>query len=584
MAKARTTEDATTAYARSVVDGATLTGRLVKLAAERHLRDLEEGPARGLKWDAQAARRVIGFFALLNLPTGGKFKLQPSQAFIVGSIFGWKIRSELRDQPAGAWVRRFVTAYVEQGKGQGKTPMAATIGLYGLWMDGEAAAEIYCCAAKEDQALIAFKDAKAILRETPALGARFDAGQKNIAHLPSGSFMRPVSADGGRLSGHRPSMVIADELHEHASDKVIGMLRAGFKFRTQPLLLATTNSGFDKETVCGVYHDHSEKVLTGALPDDTWFAYVCTLDPCQKHREEGKTQPVDGCPDCDDWRDEAVWEKANPCLGTIIRKDYLRREVEGAKNRPTEEGRVKRLNFCLWTAGETSWLPAELWSRGKRPIDVADLEGRECYGGLDVASKIDVTAFVLCFPNYPEPGCYALLPMFWIPEKTAASRQQKDGIPWEVWEREGLVNFSPGETIHPDLIEEAVKDAFNRYCLRSVRYDKWNAEQMRIHLQEDGIEMIVFEQTPRNYNEPCKEWERLLLLGNLIHGDHPVMNWMASNAVVAPDSNGNVKPMKPSHHSPKKIDGICAGVMSFAGAMLSDSGWYTPGVLTDRER
>ncbi len=580
--------DPTTEYARAVVKGKIVAGRLVRLACARHLRDMKDGPARGLRWDKAAAARVLAFFACLRLPdrndlmTGMPlpFNVQPAQAFILGCLFGWKKASGYR---------RFQTAYIEKGKGNGKTPLVGGIGLYGLMGDSEEAPEIYCAATKEKQAEICFTDAKRIAERTPALAKRLAGGigKKNIADLASGGFLRPVSSDHRGASGPRPHMNLFDEIHEMAGSDLIAKMRAGVKSRNQPLNVEITNSGFDRQTVCWEHHEYSERVLRAENPDDpgfddSWFAYVCSLDPCQKHLEEGKGQPVDGCPDCDDWRDEAVWPKANPCLGAIIKPEYLHEQVKAAQGRPSEEGKVKRLNFCLWTEGETSWLPAELWARGARVFDAAALAGRQCCGGLDAASKLDVAAFVMCFPDFPEPGQYALLPRFWIPRATAETRQEADNVPWLVWERLGLVTLTPGDVIHPDAIEDAIKADHAAYNLRSIRYDPWNATQMALHLQEHGIEMVEFGQTLKNFNEPSKEWEGLLKEGRLIHGGQQVLNWMAGNVVVLTDNSGNIRPLKPAHGSPRKVDGIVAGVMALAGAMALGGGsvYESRGVMT----
>ncbi len=581
------TTDPATAYARGVVKGKIVAGRLVRLACERHLRDLKEGPARGLRWDGKAAARVLAFFACLRLPdrndaeTGAAlcFTVQPSQAFILGSIFGWKRVNGKR---------RFQTAYIEEGKGNGKTPLVGGIGAYGLVGDGEEAPEIYCAATKFDQAMICFTDAKRIMERTPALARRLadGIGKRNIADAISGGFLRPVSSDHRGASGPRPHMNLFDEIHEMEGSDLIAKMRAGVKSRTQPLNVEITNSGFDRHTVCWEHHEYSEKVLRATTPDaagfdDSWFAYVCTLDPCPAHIEEGKGQPVEGCSDCDDWRDEATWEKANPCLGAIITRDYLREQVKSALGRPSEEGKVKRLNFCIWTEGETAWLPVELWSRGARKFDPADLAGRECYGGLDMASKIDVAAFVLCFPDFPEEGMFAWLARFWIPEATAEIRQARDGVPWRLWERQGLVTLTPGDVIDPEAVAQEVEAAFQRYFLHEVRYDPWNATQMALQLQGLGVKMIEFGQTLKNFNEPCKLLESLLREGKLIHGGNPVLNWMASNVVVYTDANDNIRPLKPEHHSPKKVDGIVAGVMALAGALAQLPSVYdTRGVTT----
>lgn len=566
----------TTAYAHDVVAGRVLAGRLVRLACERHLRDLDEGHRRGIRFDESAASHVIGFVERYLRLAGGEhegkpFIPQPWQAFILGCLFGWK---------AADGFRRFRIAYVEAGKGNGKSPLTAAIGLYMLLADGEARAEVYAAATKKDQAMILFRDAVAMVDQSPALAAKLTkSGAKgrewNLAHIKSGSFFRPISSDDGQ-SGPRPHCGLIDEVHEHKNPLVIDMMRAGTKGRRQALIFEITNSGFDRASVCWRHHEYSVDILTRKRENDSWFAYVCGLDPCEAHRSEGKTQPVDGCPECDDFRDEGTWIKANPNLDVSVTRKYIREQVAEAEGMPSKEGTVRRLNFCWWTEGRTAWLPPDLWARGAGAIETKHLPGMKCYGGLDVATKTDVAAFVLAFPHYPESGIITLVPQFWIPRETAQARQHFDGIPWLAWEREGWVHITDGDVIDLDVIEEAIKKASEDYSLKDVAFDEWNAAQIAAHLQTHGIKMVKFPQNLRNMNEPSKELEGRLKAGTLRHGSHPVLDWMAGNVQVVTDASGNIRPVKPEHNSPRKVDGIVAAVMAIGRAMLDTDNESVP--------
>lgn len=307
-------------YARSVLSGAEVAGPHVRNACRRHFDDLERGHERGLYFDDDAALRVFRFFEeRLKLSEGqfeGRpFKLHPSQAFKLGSLFGW-MRAD------GS--RRFRRAYVEEGKGNGKSPFAGGVGLYGLIADQEPGAQIYAAGAKKEQAGILFQDACKMVRAAPALNERlkFSGGmgrEFNIAHHKSQSFFRPISKDSGKSgSGPRPHFALCDEVHEHPDRSTMEMLERGFKFRRQPLLLMITNSGSDRNSICWEEHEHAVKVAAGTLApdeafsyvgeviDDTTFAWVCALDK-----------------DDDPLEDPTCWKKANPLLGTILTREYL---------------------------------------------------------------------------------------------------------------------------------------------------------------------------------------------------------------------------------------------------------------------
>lgn len=561
--------DRVRAYAESVTSGETRAGHLVVLACKRHLDDLGHGAARGLVWDQAAADHAVGFIEKCCRLAGGQhegkqFLLAPWQAFIVGSLFGWK-------GPDG--YRRFRTAYVEIGKGNGKSPLAAAVGLYMLTADNEPRAEVYAAATKRDQASILFRDAVAMVDQSPALSKRLlKSGAPSrewfLSYPSTGSFFRPIASDDGQ-SGPRPHCGLIDEVHEHKTGHVLDMMKKGTKGRTQALILEVTNSGHDRDSICWRHHEYTTDILTGAKPNDSWFGFVCGLDPCKEHLDEGHRQPVEGCEKCDDYRDERVWPKANPNLDVSVTTKYLREQVREAEGMPATEGLVKRLNFCMWTSTETSWISPVVWARGAGPIDRKELLGRRCFCGLDMASKIDLAAFAKLFPDYPQPGHYALTLHAWIPRKQAEFHEREGGIPYSLWEREGWVTITEGDVIDHDLIEEAIKSDSNSYEVDQIAYDTWNAVQTALHLQQHGLTMWEFTQNLRNFNEPTKLFEAMLREGKIHHGDNGLLTWMAGNVTVISDRSGNIRPVKPAHHSPKKVDGIVAAVMALGRAMVA---------------
>lgn len=327
-------------YCEQVLDGQIVTGRPVRWACERHLADLAKGEDRGLVWYEDLARTAIEFFhTILRLEDGRPFILAPFEAFIVGSLFGWYRYDGYR---------RFRTAYVELGKGSGKTPLGAGIGIYGLVADHEPSAEIYSAATSRDQASICFKDAKRMVEASPALQKRVEINMGNLAVLSTNSYFRPVSSEHKALDGKRVHIAIIDELHEHPSAIVVDKMRAGTKSRQNALLFEITNSGFDRNSVCWQHHDLSVKVLQGIVQNDAWFAYVASLDPCAVCQAEGRLDPNPECDQCDDWRDEQTWLKANPGLDVILPRQYLREQVAEAVSMPSKENIVRRLNFCQW--------------------------------------------------------------------------------------------------------------------------------------------------------------------------------------------------------------------------------------------
>jgi phage terminase large subunit-like protein len=548
--------DPVTHYATEVVARRIVAGPLVRLACQRHLDDLKNGPKRGLKWDPERSQWAINFFPeVLRLAegehAGQPFFLQPWQQFNVGSLFGWL-------GPDG--YRRFRTAYLEIGKGNGKSPMAAGIGLYMTCADGEAGAHCYAAATTREQADILFQDAVKMTDAAPALSEAISKSGKrkvfNLAHLVSGSFFRPVSAEHKGLDGKRVQFAALDEVHEHPTSMVVDKMRAGTKGRRQALIFEITNSGFDRNSVCWHHREYSEKVLQGTVENDSWFAFVCGLD-------EG-----------DDWKDEKVWLKANPNLGISITHKYLREQVNEAVGMPSKENIVKRLNFCIWTEQNERWMPVETWDECATPIALEELKNQRFFGAFDLASTQDIAAYAMLFP--PSAACpmWRNLWKFYAPEAIVRQRKKEGRVPYDVWVRDGWITVTPGNVTDYDFIESDILKTAEQYSLVEVAYDRWNATQLVTHLQDKlnngATERVVpFGQGFASMSAPMKELEKLILAKVYTHGGNPVAKWMVSNVAPKEDPAGNIKPDK--SRSADKIDGIVATIMALGRAMVAPS-------------
>lgn len=562
--------DPATKYAQAVVAGKIVTNKLVRLACERHLRDLEKGPKRGLFWDAAAVARVGRYFETMLFLNGGEhegqpFILSPWQWFIEGSLFGWKYHDE--DGP-----RRFRTAYIEVGKGNGKSPLAAGTGMYCLTADGESRAEVYAAAAKKDQAMILFRDAVAMVDQSPELARRINKSGGtpvwNLAMPETGSFFRPIASDDAQ-SGPRPHCALLDEIHEHQNANVVDLMRAGSKGRRQALFFEITNSGWNRESVCWRHHEYSVQVLEGSLEDDEWFGYVCGLD-------KG-----------DDYEDEKVWPKANPNLGVSITKDYLRRQVREAAGMPAQQGVVRRLNFCVWTENAERWIEQDVWDRNAAPVKVPELLGRRCYGGLDLSSTEDMTALALLFPG-PD-GITDVLMHYWLPKAGLERRIRQDRVPYDVWARDGYLTLTEGNVVDQNAMKSALLEASRIYALQDVAFDRWNSSKLVTEMQDewpdpgegrDGPRMVQFGQGYASMSAPMKAVQSRLLDGRYRHGGHPILSWNALNVVVATDAAENRKPVKGDRK--RRIDGIVALIMAEGRAMVApapqESNWFLFGV------
>lgn len=558
-------QDRATEYARDVVAGRIVAGPYVRKSCARHLSDIERQEALGLVWDREESERVCAFFpACLTLEGGGPFQLMPFQAFIVGSVFGWKTREG---------TRRFRTAYVEIGKGNGKTPTAGGIAVYALVADGEPAPEVYFAATSQEQASIGWKDAKRMVEASPELLAHVEVLAASLVTKSNNGVLRAVSSEHRGLDGKRVFVALVDELHEHPSGIVVDKMRAGLKARKNGLVFEITNSGDDLETVCYKHHEYSVKVLDGVADDPAWFSYVCALD-------EG-----------DDWRDESTWLKANPGVDVILPRSYLREQVREAIGMPSKEGIVRRLNFCEWTQQHTVWIPMDKWQALESTSEVPP--GWDAVAaGLDLSSKLDLTALVLAF-RYPDERPELELTMgkdaeehrlnvnfrvhlkafYYRPEDTIAEAKKRDLVDYDVWRDQGWLRVTPGNIVDYNRILDDITDEIDpAYSLRSgqIGFDPYNAAQFSSALTERGFQCVEIPQTVRHLSEPAKLLEALVVDGRITTDGSPVTAWCVSNVAVREDKKGNIFPFKPSER--KRIDGVAATIMALSRLITQQSG------------
>lgn len=556
---------AVTQYATDIVKGKIIANKWTRLACQRHLMDLKTGKKRGLYFDEAAADHIIDFFPeFLSFYEGAfsdqPFYLTPNQKFIVGSIFGWKRKAD--------GFRRYRTSFVIQGKGNGKTPLAAGVGLYCLVFDGEEGSECYTAATTKEQAGICFRDAKTFAEKSSSLREILRIDKYNIAYLATNSFFRSISSEHRGLDGKRPHVCLIDEIHEHPNDLVVRKMSAGTKTRRQALIFEISNSGYDRQSICFQHHEYSEKILEGIIQDDTWFCLMTGLDICKKCEAEGKTVPQDNCPDCDDWRDEAVWQKANPNIAFLGEpfKDYLRKQVTEAKAMPSQENIVKRLNFCIWTSGETKWITAEKWNACKdETLKIEDFIGVPCYIGLDLASKIDICALILLFAV---DNGFAVFGKYYLPEDTV--RESKN-IQYSKWVKDGLLTQTPGARTDFKFIEDDLKEINKNHPIMQLAFDPREAGYLVNNIMEWIAEgtCIEINQGPALMSEPMKELEARIYGNEIWHNGDPILAWMISNVVLKESRGGPTKYYYPTKtNNENKIDGAVALVMAIGRAML----------------
>ncbi len=554
-------------YVSDVLSGKQIACKWVKLACERHLRDIETGGERGLWFDESAAKIVIAFFSLLKHSkgewAGRPVMLEPWQQFVLGSIFGWKREDG---------TRRFRTGILEVARKNGKTTMAAGVGLYMLVADGEPGAEIYSAATKRDQARLSHSEATRMAKSSPQIRREVRIFKDNIHIQDTASKFEPLGADSDTMDGLNVYCALVDEIHAHKTRDTWDLLETATGSRRQPLMFGISTSGFDRQSLFFTQHEYTEKILTGVIEDDSWFGIIYTLD---QRRDIDPEDVVD-----DDWQDERVWVKANPNLGVAKKWDDMRRKALRAKEMPSAQNAFLRLELDIWTHAETKWVNLEHWRACGKAVDASGLRGRTCYGGLDLSSTTDVTAFVLVFPPQAEGDAMQVLCRFFIPEDSMRERSRRDRVPYDVWVRQGFITATPGNVVDYDFVLQQIDDDREAYDVQQIAFDRWGAAHIQSQLMERGGDefLVQFGQGFASMSAPMKELEKLILGHGLAHGNNPVLTWMADNLVAREDPAGNIKPDK--EKSTEKIDGIVALIMALDRATRHEA--PAPSVYEER--
>ncbi len=501
--------------------------------------------AKDSRYDKAAADFAVAFIESLCHTKGtwaGKpFELIDWQEQIIRDLFGIL-------KPNG--YRQFNTAYVEIPKKQGKSELAAAVALLLTCGDGEERAEVYGCAADRQQASIVFEVAADMVRMCPALSKRVKilASQKRIIYAPTNSFYQVLSAEAYSKHGFNIHGVVFDELHTQPNRKLFDVMTKGSgDARMQPLYFLITTAGTDTKSICYETHQKAKDIIEGRKIDPTFYPVIYGAD------------------ESDDWTDPKVWKKANPSLGITVGIDKVEVACESAKQNPGEENSFRQLRLNQWVKQSVRWMPMEKWDKCDFAVNEDELEGRVCYGGLDLSSTTDITAFVLVFPPIDEEDKYIILPYFWIPEDNLDLRVRRDHVPYDVWKRQGFLQTTEGNVVHYGFIEKFIERLGGHFNIREIAFDRWGAVQMVQNLEGMGFTVVPFGQGFKDMSPPTKELMKLVLEQNIAHGGNPVLRWNMDNIFIRTDPAGNIKPDK--EKSTEKIDGAVATIMALDRAI-----------------
>lgn len=546
-------------YALDVISGRIVTCKLVKKACERYFYDLKHQKEKGIYFDKYSALKVIEFIETYCRHwegewAGNKFELADWQLFIIWNVFGWKIGDK-----DGS--RRFKTVYLEVGRKNGKTTLLAAIALYMFVADGEQGAQIYSAAVKKDQAMICHNAAKKMVKASPELKGHIYSLRHNLSIQSTNSKFEPLGRDSDSCDGLNIHCAIVDELHAHKTADMWNVLQTATGSRKQPLQIAITTAGFDRNTVCWEQHEYLVKILNEVgVPngyfDDSYFGMIYTVD------------------DKDDWKDESCYIKANPNLGISKYIEKIREEAKKAREIPSEQNEFLRKHLCKWVQQSVRAIDMDVWDQNfSHNIIEESLYTRQCFGGLDLSSVSDLTAWVMVFPTIDGSGNLDIISRFWCPEAQISNRQNRYRHFYEAWSREGWLDVTPGDAIDYERVKHKILEDVKKFNIIDMAVDRmFQGYQLSMELSDEmgtrynpqtgkhEERVIAISMSWQQIAPAMLEFEKRLLGRYLNHGHNPIMRFCADNLAVSIDSNGNKRPDKAA--SQGKIDGIVALVMA----------------------
>ena len=525
-------------YAKDVVSGKILACQWVKLACKRFLDDIN---SQDYYFDEKKYNTLTTFTGVMKHYSSGAagkpFILEPWEDFIICNIF-CLYRVDTRR-------RKYKTAHISVSRKNGKTTLAAALGLFSLIADGEPASSVIMAANSREQAHIDFDAASAFARQLDPRKKSLKVLRNEIVFQKNNASLKVISADASTGDGLNPSMVILDELHEAVDSKLFDVLRSGQGFREQPLMLSITTAGFRIGGFCNQYEDYCKEILMGQKVDETLFALLYTLD------------------DGDDWTDESNFIKSNPNRGVTVKRDWLSEQVNQAKNSPTLEVGVKTKNLNVWCSSSTTWIPEQYIRRSLMDVDLTEFKNKNnylVYLGFDLAAISDLTAVSIMFVD-PETEEYFFKTWYYLP-KSALDGKYNSEL-YKMWSSKGFLTLTDSETTDYNYIQNQIVYLYETFDVQGVFFDSWNAQMLVNNLTNLGLPMTAYSQSIGNFNKPTKEMERLVLSDKVRFDNNPITRFCFDNVELKVDLNGNSKPV--GDHNAKKIDGVISMLNALGG-------------------
>jgi phage terminase large subunit-like protein len=476
----------------------------------------------------------------LKHPDGKPFLLTDWEEEIISALMGTLTEDGKR---------RYRKAYLSMPRKCGKSTLMAGLLLYFLVVISEKHRfmQIYSAAGSSEQAGVVFRCAAEMVRQSPQLSKiiRIIEFTKRMRNLRTDATYFVLSRESATAHGINAAMCVFDETFNQKDSFLWDAIERSMGTQPEPLLVSISTAGTNRESLCRRLYDYGKKVNSGEVVDPTFYTRIYEAD------------------DSDDWEDEAVWLKANPSIKSGFRfLDEMRSSFNRAREIPSEENMFRNQYLNMWAAAEVRWIASAVWDGCGAPFTISELEGRECWVGLDLGASRDITAAVFLFPPLNDDDIFRLVCFFWIPSENIEERGRKDGAPYSSWVKAGFIMTTPGNIVDYAGIRSTLNEFAGKFKILGVGIDPWNSAQIAPALVEDGFEVVDIRQGYQTLSAPMKEFERLLLSKKISHNNNPVLRWMADSTVVVTDPAGNIKPDKSQRN--RRIDGIVASIIAIS--------------------
>lgn len=507
-------------------------------------------------WD----RHVVSFFEKVLVHTKGRwarspFLLHPWQADgIIRPLFA----TARWDSQFGQWVRNFNEAWIELGRGNGKSELLAGIGLYMLTADGEESAEVYGAAKDKDQAAIVFNVAARMVKLSPLLSRRLRVveSRRRIIDPQTDSVYQVIAADHSGNLGQAPHCILFDEIIAQPSRDLYDVLRGGLGKRPQPLLVCATTAGNDPEAFASVEHKNAAKTDEDPSREPRRLVFM-------------RNTPTEADP----WK-EKNWHHANPAIKSgFLSVAQLRSEARTAKQDPEKENAWRQYRLNQWVSQTTRAIALHVWDASAGIVDAIALKGKRCFGGLDLAATSDLAALQLLFPPETPGEPFQVIGHYWSPAAAVPELDKATGGQFSIWARQGFATIVEGEVIDYEQIHERLEADRRTFGLVDLSLDPWNAAATIGWCERHRITAVPVAQTIRALSPPTKELLKLVRTKTLNHGGNPVTRWNVDALELKRDVSDNIRPVKPDRaKSGRRIDGIVALILALDGYLRRGQG------------